>query len=419
MRLYLVRVNFHRVIGPFDLSRLKRAHGNMEFGLQDEICGHLGEWIPFDNIELIQRHYPELTSFIKNEMFAGWGVSEQTRMVQKSRKRQFVKLPLSILFTLLVIGGAGYFGFKKKDLILKVMDESTGSASNEVLSLYESGNHDGFNRYIRSNRRQILKSGNAKEWLPILRIYAFSHAGEFDGISPKVLRGAKASVAPNVCSLKQMNKSLPAIGGHAQSWLEGGGALPESVSRILFWDPRWIVRRSPAEGWISPGSYFEGCLLMLEKALVKDQSLEESLRAELVARVEWMLAVINGTDVDFPRLAGVLGAITCIEGVQDSSKVDMCLSDYVVSEEWLKPVSKRASFRKAWLAIGGADTLLASDLPDFRLEVAGLKKMDTIAGLNHSAEIRFFQEILLTNGDVSSANDSTKTRYEVIVDFLR
>ena len=158
---------------------------------------------------------------------------------------------------------------------------------------------------------------------------------------------------------------------------------------------------------------------MLEKALGKDQSIEESIRGELSARVRWMLAVINGTDIDFPRLTGVLGAITCIEGVQDASKVDMCLSDYIIGDEWLKPVSKRASFRKAWLAISRTETLSANDLPDFRLEVAGLKKMDTIAGLNHSAEIRFFQEILLTNGNISLANDSTKTRYEIIVDFLR
>ena len=74
--------------GPMPLSEMKESYKRMQFGLQDEVTGHCGPWVPFDDLERIKKHYPDIARIVNDEMLAGWGVSDHsTRVVNEDTKR--------------------------------------------------------------------------------------------------------------------------------------------------------------------------------------------------------------------------------------------------------------------------------------------------------------------------------------------
>ena len=74
-RLYLIRIDMERFLGPLSQKEMREAYRRMEFGLQDEIAASNKLWVSFDDLELVKRHYPELVGFVKKEMLSGWGSS--------------------------------------------------------------------------------------------------------------------------------------------------------------------------------------------------------------------------------------------------------------------------------------------------------------------------------------------------------
>ena len=75
-KLYLIRVDMERFIGPLTLKEVRDSYRRMEFGLQDEIASSNKPWVAFDDLERINRIYPELGNLIKKEMLSGWGSTE-------------------------------------------------------------------------------------------------------------------------------------------------------------------------------------------------------------------------------------------------------------------------------------------------------------------------------------------------------
>ena len=71
-KLYLIRVDMERFIGPLTLREVRESYRRMEFGLQDEIAASNRAWVAFDDLERVKRYYPELVGLIKREMLSGW-----------------------------------------------------------------------------------------------------------------------------------------------------------------------------------------------------------------------------------------------------------------------------------------------------------------------------------------------------------
>src|SRR4051812_38773305 len=88
-KFYLIRRNLEAFIGPMTLAEMKEAYKRMQFGLQDEVSGHCGPWVSFDNIERVRKHYPEVARIVSEDMLAGWGVSqpEAVRLAPEETKR--------------------------------------------------------------------------------------------------------------------------------------------------------------------------------------------------------------------------------------------------------------------------------------------------------------------------------------------
>ncbi len=116
-RLYLVRVSFQTIKGPFTAEELIKAHQAMEYNLQDEVCGNLGRWVSFDDIESISVEYPELFDIVQKNLLAGW-VETDTKIIRGNSSTSLVKLvllPIALTLFFLVIWGL----WKRKELQLR------------------------------------------------------------------------------------------------------------------------------------------------------------------------------------------------------------------------------------------------------------------------------------------------------------
>ena len=80
-RLYLIRIDMERFLGPLSQKEMREAYRRMEFGLQDEIAASNKLWVSFDDLELVKRHYPELVGFVKKEMLSGWVYAPMKRLL--------------------------------------------------------------------------------------------------------------------------------------------------------------------------------------------------------------------------------------------------------------------------------------------------------------------------------------------------
>lgn len=419
--LYLVRVNLQKFIGPFDLEGLRKSYRRMEFGLQDEISGDLREWVSFDDFDRIKALYPELASFVKDELLKGWGISEPTRLIQKKRKSDGKLSGVLLWLLILVIGGLGVTIWKRKELSSRVFQYGSADPSpGKALDYFRSKKVTLFQSYIEKYQPEIMRNGNPKDWLPLLRIYAYQKDGRIERLKPRILKGRGASNAPPDCSVSHWVKEFQGNQDVLTEIVQGVEFNSKSDFRILKWDPHWIRRRSPAMDWIQPSSYYEACLSMAAKAL-EDTSLfpEEEPWVDIRARLAWVLSSVDSSrPKSLPEENGILGAIGCIEHADSLESLENCTMESDV-RDWQSLLDRRKIDRSIWILVDRFAHMKRKDLSQLRELVGKVRQIDPSTGMEYGPELRFFQELILNGGRVDAAAEETMARYPGISGFRK
>lgn len=108
-RLYLIRVSYQKILGPYTLEQLAEVRRNLSFGLRDEVCGNLGNWVNFDDYEGICSEYPELADFVRKELLAGWQVATKPLALHKSGQQKSRDWLIPAIILAIILGAAAAF----------------------------------------------------------------------------------------------------------------------------------------------------------------------------------------------------------------------------------------------------------------------------------------------------------------------
>jgi hypothetical protein len=395
----------------------------MEFGLQDEIGGSLRQWVTFDDIEGIRRHYPELVQLVQTEMLSGWGVSTHSAPPVSAVK---VKLPqpkkktnsLLIFILFLILGAAGCLGFllvqdgQLNNLMLLIKDRTYFTAQ----TLYSEGYNARFEAHMDRNRGEINQAMRKKrgfaQWIPFVRAVAFEKDGRWEGLSARRLRGKIEEPLPQDCSMNSWEQRWSASREQWARFLEGSDLPQQEWASILVIDPQWIRTRTPMAGWIRPGSYHEACLSMALKALQRHTGGDGSWEAKVfVSRLRWQLGFINGQSLneDF-EMSGTLWALSCIEDSHETNELKNCLSALSVRQTWRDLLDHAMARKRIQIVLENQSQLDEKRLESFITLVAELEKKPSNGLQSFQEELSFYQEIVRLKGNVQQARNEMQKK---------
>ncbi|HNS64649.1 MAG TPA: hypothetical protein PKN11_09485 [Anaerolineaceae bacterium] len=419
-KLYLIRVNLERFLGPMPLKEVKARYKRMEFGLQDEVASSNKSWVTFDDFERIRRIYPELSDIVRKEMLGAWSDASLTPVQivpgarTSTRGRGFAAGLMGKLFLVMLMVIVALFAynmarneefssrlFRLKDPNILRAEEYLGNAHNARHEAY-------LDRYMKDILPMIRKKKAFDEWMPHLRVVAFHRDGRIEGLRSTYLRGKKALPGPKDCSVAawktRWKRSMP----QWELFVDGRLLNSSDWSRLLVWDPDWISRRSPAEGWVDPGSYFEACLEMALKAIVSldKESLEgqDELREILASRIKWQLKMIRGETVGQEySMSGSLWALSCIEGSERLESLDECQKDIDMSADWRTLLRSRTALAQFRILTALEDPLSAESMSILQKTMETIAPRDFITRFDYQAEIRFYQKVLSGGDSLSKA----------------
>lgn len=418
-----------RFLGPYSLKQVKEAYGRMEFGLQDEISGSLRQWVAFDDFESIRKHYPELVQLVQREMLSGWGMSTHSTMGSSPLPAK-VKAPkvtrsgppaFLILFLLMmaVVGAVGFSLYQDGELanmIGMVKDRQLHNAKVQYGDRYNAK----FEAYMDRNRDFIngaLKKKKASaQWLPYVRAVAFEKDGRWEGLSAKKLRGQAEGFLPQDCSMGAWEQRWTQSKDQWARFLDGREFPREEWAYLLAMDPLWIKSRSPAPGWLNPGSYAEGCLRMAIKAMQRLTADNMSFEAKIfVSRMRWQLGVINAQvpDEDF-EMSGTLWALSCIEDAHEDSGLKNCLGSVNPKQGWREAFEVGVLHRKIELALTGNKNLDDEAMKSFESLVNDFGSRAPSYYLPREPELKYYQEIVQQKGNLGEARNLIQQKYPAI-----
>jgi hypothetical protein len=421
-KLYLIRINLESYLGPMLLRDVRTSYKKMLFGLQDEIAGSNNQWVAFDDLEKMERVYPELVETVRKEMLAGWAISEPTALKLSSSRKSRGKDPFKTIFLPLIIsliicligmvlifslknGGASRTFLAKKDPYVE-----------RVTEFLATGKRVQAEAYIDRYQKQIVKSRNIREWLPYLRMVAYSRDGQFEGLKSSLLRSGQSWTAPLDCSQASWKTRWERSRGEWTDFFEGKDIPKKEWSKILLWDPFWILRRSQLTDWIEPSSYYEACLRMSIQGLQAleiaptDTVLDEQ-RKTLLSRLQWMLSILKGTPLQGEfQMSGVMWALSCIESSEEKNSGNECVASNEWSEDWSKILKARLNWRQTSILLMNKKIIKNPQFDEFRQGVERLVPLDPMTGFDYQPEMRFYQQIIITGGNIAAAIEEMKGR---------
>lgn len=419
-KLYLIRVNLERFIGPMPLKEVKVRYKKMEFGLQDEIAASNKSWVAFDEFDKIKKLYPELADLVKKEMLAGWGGVTLTparipdspaSYGQNSRFLPGILGKLLLVLMTLIVALFAYNMARNEEFASRLFSlrDPNPVKANELLGEARNARHEAYmDRYLKDILPQIRKKKSYDDWIPHLRVIAFSREGRIDGLRNSYLKGKKGLPAPKDCSVAswkmRWKRSIP----YWESFLDGKLLNSSDWSRLLVWDPDWIQRRSPFEGWVDPGSYFQGCLAMALKAI---QSLDKEtlgtsaeIRDVLASRMRWQLKMIRGEAVgEEYTMSGSLWALSCLEGSERLESLEECQSSLDLGTDWRTLIRGRLALAQARMLIMQGDPMTQETLVNLQHAMEMIPSRDFVTRFDYVPEIHFFQSIIANGGSISKA----------------
>ena len=357
-KLYLVRRNLEVFTGPMTLVEMHEAYKHMQFGLQDEVAGHCGPWVTFENLERIKKQYPEVARIVYEEMMAGWNVGSDSegKLINEDTKRLAIKsvrgISLAVFFLVIAVAAfvaALYMASSGKAAVKGKEQQESALRPRDLQDMLERRDNVGFDRYMELHGGELVAQISQRQvveesWLPYLRQFAFAHDGQFAGLNPKYLRGSATAAAPVDCSLQIWRRRWRSSSKDWNDLLVGHELVRAHWARLMAWDPYWIKRREHT-GWIGAQNYYTACLSMADKALtevgaelVKITPTDEWDKlgyARLKARLAWLQVSLKGTAVGavaaMPEAAMVLvndsssvALWTCFEAATDLGALTGC-----------------------------------------------------------------------------------------------
>lgn len=421
-KLYLIRVDMERFIGPATLKEVRDAYRRMEFGLQDEIASSNKPWVAFDDLERINRIYPELGHLIKKEMLSGWGSTEPEPKIIPSYdsadsmpKKSMGWFLKGSAFLVLIMLSLGSFFFVRGDKLQDVklmLQEPTYSKAKYYYGDYYNEKFEAFMEKNSSEvNRSMKRKGYFKAWLPYIRAFAFSTSGDWKGLNAKKLRGKDANFSPADCSLATWKSKWESSKGQWASFLEGRVLPNQDWARILVWDTTWIKQRLNHKYWLSPRNYYEACILMARKAL--NQSIEKtSLEAKVIdARLKWSLSLINDSDADEEfEMSGSLWSLSCVESSNDDEAIDECIKNKDFNSDWKQLLNFRSNLRKARSILANNSQLQNRHIEDLKNKLQKIEPKDNFTKFDYRDEVKYFQTLIQAGGDLERADKTIKER---------
>ena len=415
------------------IKEVKSCYRKMLFGLQDEIAASNSPWVAFEDLDKIQKVYPELIEVVRKEMLSGWAVSEEfgkkisnsnNKKAQKQAKSKsnlvfktvflgcLAVIAFAIVWVAIVGAGTvrGYF-FAKRDPNADKLEEFYGQGKMVQLEAY-------VDRYAK----QIVRSRDLSDYAPFLRLVAFSRDGQIDGLKAGVLKGSQPWLAPGDCSQESWRLRFERSKGEWSGLIAGRDLPKKDWAKILLWDPYWIIRRSHYyPEWRDPKSYYEACLRMAAKGLEAlvvaptESELLENKRV-LLSRLNWLLILVGGTESasEF-QMSGTLWALSCIESSERDKSAGECVAQSDYSDEWKRLLGARRALRETSLVLVKKKSLKWAEIEGFKQGIDVLPASDAMTGFDYQIELRFYQQIVLSNGNIAAAMEAVKVRYPGVV----
>ncbi|MBC7659055.1 MAG: hypothetical protein H7249_05040 [Chitinophagaceae bacterium] len=429
-RLYLIRVGMERFLGPYTLKQVQESYHKMQFGLQDEISGSLRQWVTFDNIEGVRRHYPELVQLIHSEMMSGWGMSVapspsvpnnarmrlgngSTDFDRPLQTRSFLYLGLFIMVLVALIAFMSYRDGEWVNPIAYLKDRTYYQAKSHLGDRYNAR----FEGFMDRNRQDISQQMKAKKafskWIPYVRSVAFAKDGRWEGVSGKRLKGTADSYLPNDCSVGAWDDRWRESRSQWLPFLEGRILPKDEWARLLMMDTHWIRNRTPMAGWMEPGSYHEACLRMALKSLVKLTSEDASSDSKvIISRMRWQLGGIAGTSPSEEyEMSGTLWATSCLEDAHANDDLKNCFNSVKAKGAWQEFFDGMILIRRMALLAASEAQLSDASLKDLHayLNIYAGKGSEMFMG--YDEEIQFYKEVVQQKGNVKAAKAVVQKKY--------
>ena len=420
-KLYLIRRNMESFAGPMSLVEMKEAYKRMAFGLQDEVSGHCGPWVSFDNLEQIKKIYPDVARIVHEDMLAGWGMSEHGQPLDGEKtKRLKVKstksLSLAIVFAVIALAAflAAVFMASGGRLSSKAKDPAQQATPENLQNLLLHKDQAGFDKMIEDNLEAIIARLNREAradspWLPYLRHYAVTHDGAAGTLNAKTLRGDGFDSAPTDCSYKLWRKYWrSAARGAAATFANDRKLVRDHWARILAWDPHWIRRRTQTFGWLAGDSYYTMCLNMADRALTgvtSEQSASAAAQADwdrlgmnkIHQRLQWVLEVARDGSSRLPTSAVAgdpLSQWTCFEAAKDLPGLTRCKgASSAAVDDWQTYSDDRATWALLRLAAAQRGVPAPELVAQLALSADKVAKADYFTHFDYRAEQRLFKSL--------------------------
>lgn len=423
-RLFLIRRNLETFTGPMTVVEMREAHRRLQFGMSDEVSGHCGPWISFENLTSLRKYYPEVAKIVSEEILPGWGISDQTgaRFLGVSNTKKLIvsntrsmHLALTFLLIAFIAFVAAVYMATGHGRFLSKQHVPEGEATpQDVQGFIDRGEFVAFEEYMGKQLDNIVKSIGDNQnleniWLPYLRLYAFNHDGAIAGISGKVLRGQLPGAAPSDCSLKQWRKQWRSSYKNWNQVLIDRKLIRAHWARMLAWDPHWIRRREH-KGWLGEQNYFLACMIMADRALdelAADASLVNSAAdwgrlgfTAIKNRIAWMLNSARGNVDSYPVSVdnnNSLSIWTCMEQARDLRSLSRCkdgLVDNTSDSSFIAYTEERFIWNSLRIAINGGASLNAETLVALDKLASKANKADFYTRFDYRAEQRLLRGLV-------------------------
>lgn len=457
-KLYLVRRNLETFLGPMTLEELKKSYQRMDFGLQDEVGGSYGNWVAFDDLEKINKNYPELTQVVRETMLGGWGFSQNmaTKIIDKKQSHKSksggsrkssgssgISFALTLILVLTAVGFSAYYVARHTKMGNKFFNITKSDPATKFEKLLRGGERSSFINSFKSKLPAVLNDArksneNLNRWLPSLRAYAFLTKGGIDGVPSKILKGQVEGMSPNKCSLdfwkKQWNLSKPALADVVKKFPSSQRLTP--WQQVLAWDPYWIARRSEEDQWIYPQNYHHACVIMAEKAFSdvfanpETSGVEPSFVKAVEGRLRQLSSIIEtgmaanagitseGDEIEDEGEVSFIASLGCLDSVDAISDTADCFNDEDISDSWKKYMKNREHITAMRIQFHQfATAITKKDLENVAKLASSINRSDSITGFRYQAETRYVRNLLRNNGDVTRSINELKYQHQN-VNFL-
>jgi hypothetical protein len=347
--LFLVRRDLKILVGPMTADELKAGFRAMSFGLQDEVAGHCGPWISFEQLDSLVKYYPEVALIIRGESKNHWHEDtnakgrllkpapakpakyRSSRRPEPRRSKLFWTIGvISLLISCALVGG---FIIKNKEEALPLVADA------HVLAVKDDPTE--FLGWMDKSVGLIVsKSVRNKDllqlWLPYLRMEAFFTTGSIEGFPSKLLKGSVPPWMPADCSVDSWRKKLQ--DGSLESFASAQKISRTPWAKMLAADPYWSRRRF-TKGWLKPRNYMEACLMTASAAVrAEAESVTPSLPKELligmVQRMNTMASVTTRGQSSFTKDKWpLLSFLNCVDSSTTKTQLEACRAELPQSSD--------------------------------------------------------------------------------------